>query len=149
MSVDIVQPTDDVDRIIHCRYNYNEAISQRNVERFATYLSPSFIQLSSDGCIRQGIHEVARSYAEGDFLDPSFISYERIPDAVELSENKQIAVERGHWIGHFAMPLRKGMEVGNTGLYQAGWEKCSDGVWRLKTEAYVKLELNKVRFSKI
>ncbi len=82
-------------------------------------------------------------------MDPTFIVDERISDDVHLSANKTLAVERGRWTARFRIPDGKGTKrVILVTIKQVG-QKDYDGVWRIVTESYFKLELDKVRVSKL
>jgi ketosteroid isomerase-like protein len=118
------------------RLAYNKAIADRSAEAMAGFLTPGFVQLSSNGAITIGSDQVRARYAKEEFNNPAFIEYDRQPDTVAISANSRFAIERGHWRGRFRDG--KGGETGNTGLYQAVWIK-QDGVWRVRTESYGRL----------
>lgn len=118
------------------RLAYNQAIAGRRASDMPGFVTPGFVQLSSNGAITIGADKVQALYAGQEFRDPAFIAYDRQPDSVAISANGRFAIERGHWRGRFRDG--KGGETGNTGLYQAGWLK-EGGVWRVRTESYVRL----------
>lgn len=126
----------DAGAIRALRLQYNRVIESREAGAFANFLSPTFVELDSTGEVISGAKAVAESYAATEFKDPSFIAYDRQPDAIEVAQNGRFAVERGHWHARFRDP--SGAEVGASGLYQAGWVHTGGG-WRIQTEAYVKL----------
>jgi ketosteroid isomerase-like protein len=125
----------DADQIRERRLAYAEAMRARNPDRMHDFLAQDIVQLSSNGETMIGRDAVLRSYSKHEFLDPSFVVYERLPDTIDISENGRIAIERGHWRGRFH---NGGAITGNSGLYQAGWVK-RDGVWLIRTESYVRL----------
>ena len=125
----------DVAAILEVRARYGRAIEAKAPAEFATVLHPDFVQMASDGATIAGAQTVADSYAANEFSNPAFITYQRQTDAIEVSPNGKLAVERGHWRARIAGPSG---ETGNAGFYQAGWVKL-DGGWRIRTESYVKL----------
>ena len=114
------------------RLAYNRVLSNRDADGFQRYLCDDFIQQSSNLNVVRGLDDVRRSYVEDEFVDPSFIEYNRIPLEVQLSENGCRAVERGRWKARFRKSPATGSaatmvegkeeeETGGSGLYQAGW----------------------------
>lgn len=118
------------------RAAYGAAIDAHAPERFGAVLHRDFVQIGSGGSTIAGAATVAASYAANEFKDPAFITYERVPEAIEVSPNGTLAMERGHWQAKLRNPA--GGVEGNAGAYQAGWVR-EDGRWQLRTEAYVKL----------
>lgn len=118
------------------RLAYNRVIADRRPDAMADFLTPGFVQLSSNGAITIGADNVRARYADEEFRNPAFIAYDRQPDTVAISANGRFAIERGHWRSRFRDA--KGGETGNTGLYQAIWIR-QDGVWRIRTESYGRL----------
>ncbi len=121
------------EEIMQRRLAYNRVLSNRDADGFQRYLCDDFIQQSSNLNVVRGLDDVRRSYVEDEFVDPSFIEYNRIPLEVQLSENGCRAVERGRWKARFrksspatgsAATMVEGKEeeeTGGSGLYQAGW----------------------------
>ena len=130
------KPATDADTIKDRRLAYSAAIKARQPAAMRDYLTEDMVQLSSNGQAVIGRDALIQSYADTEFRNPLFISYERKPDKVVISGNGRFGVERGHWRGHFRQP--DGTITGNTGLYQAGWIK-REGVWLIRTESYVRL----------
>jgi ketosteroid isomerase-like protein len=126
----------DVEAVRARRAAYVAAMQARRADLIGDFLAPEMVQLASSGAMEVGRDAIVKSYAETEFRDPAFIVYERIPDTIEISDNGRFAVERGHWRGLYRRDGK--VETGNTGLYQAGWIK-RDGVWRVRTESYVRL----------
>ena len=89
----------------------------------ANFIAEDMVQLSSNGDMVVGGKEIIKSYSEHEFRNPDFVSYERTPDTVSISDNGRFGVERGHWRGRFR--VTGGAVTGNAGLYQAGWIKFS------------------------
>ena len=89
----------------------------------------------TSGALDSGGEATARSYAEEEFKDPTFVSYRRTPmSIVNATSGKRIA-ESGNWEGIWRKAdgtMRK------TGVYLAMWIP-SGGTWRLKSEAFVTL----------
>jgi ketosteroid isomerase-like protein len=128
--------TAEADTVRARRLAYNQAIAGRHPEAMADFLTPGFVQMSSNGVITIGSDKVRARYDAEEFGNPAFIGYDRQPDTVAISANGRFAIERGHWRGRFRTAT--GGETGNTGLYQAIWIK-QDGVWRLRSESYGRL----------
>jgi hypothetical protein len=126
----------DRDQVRERRLAYTAAIQARRPDLMRSFLAPEMVQLSSNGETTIGRDQVLQTYSRIEFRDPNFIVYERIPDAIDISDNGRFAVERGHWRGRFRQP--NGGVTGNSGLYQAGWIK-RDGTWWIRTESYVRL----------
>lgn len=126
----------DRDQVRARRFAYSAAIEARRPDLMRNFLAPEIAQLSSDGQAAIGRDNVLQSYSAFEFRNPNFILYERVPDAIDISEDGRFAVERGHWRGRFRQ--RNGGVTGNSGLYQAGWIK-RDGTWFIRTESYVRL----------
>lgn len=129
-------PSPDRQQVRERRLAYTAAIEARRPDLMRNFLAPEMVQLSSNGESEIGRDAVVLTYAKHEFLDPTFVVYERIPDTIDISENRRFAVERGHWRGRFRKP--DGGFTGNSGLYQAGWIK-RDGTWLIRTESYIRL----------
>lgn len=129
-------PPTDREQVRERRLAYTAAIESRRADLMRSYLTPEMVQLSSNGESFIGQDAVVLTYSKHEFIDPSFIVYDRIPDTIDISENGRFAVERGHWTGRFRQT--DGSVTGNSGLYQAGWIK-RDGTWFIRTESYVRL----------
>lgn len=129
-------PITDRQQVRDRRLAYTAAIQARRPDLMRGYLAPEMVQLSRNGDTQIGRDAVVLTYTQHEFLDSSFIVYDRNPDTVDISENGRFAVERGHWRGRFRRRDRS--VTGNSGLYQASWIK-RDGTWLIRTESYVRL----------
>ena len=68
-----------------------------------------------------------------DFADPNAVTYERVPDRIELSTAAPLAAEHGHWIGR-----RKDGAPAYQGTYLAMWRSTPSG-WKLRSELFILL----------
>lgn len=122
-------------KIREARMAFNDAIVRKDLPAIAALLRddyavmPSFAARCFD---KQGILDVYRDH----FSDPGFITFERVPERIILSPNRQRAAELGHWRGLW----RAGSEErGRAGIYHAAWLPSALG-WTLTRESYVLLE---------
>lgn len=118
------------------RAAYCRAIAARRVDELGGFLDPDLVIIASTGALRIGRDAAITNYAANEFLNPDFISYDRVTDTVEISHDGTVAVERGHWQAHLRQA--DGSIGGPSGLYQAGWT-LHDGIWLIRSEAYVRL----------
>lgn len=127
-------PLDEV-QIRKARTAFNDAIVQKDLSAIAAFLEDDYAVMPSFSarCFdRQRILDVYRDY----FSDPGFVGFDRVPDRIILSPNRQRAAELGHWRGLW----RAGSEErGGAGIYHAAWLPSSRG-WRLARESYVLVE---------
>ena len=89
----------------------------------------------SGGGVLRGAEAVVASLASS-FADPGFVSWERRPEAVTISQGGQRAAEGGFWSGTWKKP------AGDTvlsGVYLAAWVRV-DGTWKLRSESFVTLK---------
>jgi hypothetical protein len=133
---------DDANQLRARRLAYSAAIEARRGDLMRNFIASDMVQLSSSGDTAIGADAIVKSYSTQEFIDPTFIAYERIPDTITIADNHRFAVERGHWRGRFRLP--NGTVDGNSGLYQAGWIKRT-GIWWIRTESYVRLHCTNER----
>ncbi len=69
------------------------------------------------------------------FADPTFITYVRTPNRVQIGRSGRRAVETGRGTGIWRKPDG---EMRMTGVYQAMWVPTAAG-WRLRNESFVTL----------
>jgi hypothetical protein len=82
-----------------------------------------------------GGEATARSYADEEFQDPTFVTYRRTPTSVVIASSGKRVAESGHWEGIWRKSDRI---MRKTGVYLAMWIP-SASTWRLKSEAFVTL----------
>jgi ketosteroid isomerase-like protein len=118
------------------RAQSNAAIAAHDAKRLRPLLADDYRGIQgTSGALDAGGAATARSYANEEFRDPAFVSYERIPDKVTLAGSGRRVGESGHWVGTWRKPdgiMRK------TGDYLAVWT-VSNGQWRLRSESFVTL----------
>lgn len=127
---------DDAALIRAARDRYNAAVASHDTAGLRAALTDDYKILSgTSGEFLAGGDAVAKSYADEEFRDPSFLSYVRIPDEIVISDNGKRAMERGHWLGRWT---RSKGEQRRSGQYLAVWVPAADG-WRLRSETFVTL----------
>ena len=87
------------------------------------------------GDLDSGGEATARSYADEEFKDPTFVTYRRTPTSVVNARSGKRVAESGHWEGLWR---KSDGTMRKTGVYLAMWIP-SGGTWRLKSEAFVTL----------
>jgi hypothetical protein len=118
------------------RAEYNAAIAAHDPVRLRTFLVDDYhLILGSSGNVDSGGDAATRGYADEEFKDPTFVTYQRTPTTVVTAVSGKRIAETGRFEGIWQMPdgtMRK------TGIYLAMWVP-SAGTWRLKSEAFVTL----------
>ena len=109
----------------------NRLIAAHDAARLRPHLTDDMLLIVGDGGLIQGADAVVAAFA-GQFADPSFVSYVRTTEQVELAADGRRAAETGHWVGRW----KGGVEV--TGAYMAAWREHR-GQWLLERELYVTL----------
>jgi Domain of unknown function (DUF4440) len=118
------------------RAESNAAIKARDPARLRKLFDDDYHGISgTSGALDSGGDATARSYADEEFKDPSFVTYRRTPTSVLVASSGKRVAESGHWEGVWQKAdgtMRK------TGVYLAMWIPAS-GTWHLKSEAFVTL----------
>jgi len=123
----LVSPGDAAD-IRAARRAQNAAIVANDVDRVASYWTDDVTITRGLGAILQGKAGYRQLFV-GDS-----VTYQRIPDEVEVSGNWPLAFETGTWTGRAA----RGGPVLIRGRYTAQWLK-RDGKWLIHSEVFVAL----------
>jgi ketosteroid isomerase-like protein len=111
----------------------NKSIVRRNVAGVSESLDTDFVAVVGDGSFVPSRDAYLKLFKQ-DFDSPkTAITYERIADTVDVSANKPLAAEHGHWIGSFPDG-----RVAFTGAYMAMWRHTSVG-WKIRSELYITL----------
>ena len=127
---------DDAARIRALRAENNAAILARDPVRIACAYAPGYLYVRGvSGAMGQGADAAAHSLATSDWLDPTFVTYTRTPDRIEVASDGQRAAEWGRWTGQWRAPAPV---TARTGEYLAVWVPTKDG-WRLRSESFVAL----------
>jgi len=115
------------------RAHSNRSIARRNVLGVADSLAEDFVAVIGDGTFVPS-REVYLKLFKQNFDDPKHsLTYERIPDTIQVSATEPLAAEQGHWIATTATG-----KVTHTGTYAAMWRHTPDG-WKIRSELYVTL----------
>ena len=118
------------------RAESNAAIAAHDAARLRKLFDDDYHGIQgTSGDIDSGGEATARSYADNEFKDPTFVTYRRTPTSVADAQSGKRVAEAGTWEGIWRTPdgtMRK------TGVYLAMWIP-SGGTWRLKSEAFVTL----------
>jgi ketosteroid isomerase-like protein len=110
----------------------NRLIAGRQAARLRPHLTDDMVLIVGDGGLIQGVNAVIDAFAS-QFADPTFVTYVRTTDTVELAADGLRAAEAGHWAGAW----KGGGEI--SGAYMAAWRE-SRGQWLLERELYVTLK---------
>jgi ketosteroid isomerase-like protein len=124
---------DDIAVIKSYRASSNAAIEKHDVNGISKFWLDDFVQVIGRGTYETGKENIAASWKTL-FDSNAQVSYVRNPEEIIISDNDTLAWESGKWIGIHT--YSKG------GNYAAMWIK-RNGVWMLKAELYVSLEVNK------
>jgi len=121
------------------RQSSNEALKHHDIQSFAASLDTDFIMIRGNGVLVPSRQAYIDTFTH-DFANPKAVTYERIPDKIDLSTAAPLAAEHGHWIGR---PRRSGSAATNStpaysGTYLAMWRKTPTG-WKLRSELFVVL----------
>jgi len=114
------------------RQRSNQALAKRDIQAFGESLAPDFVMVRGNGVFTPSRQVSIDRFAE-DFKNPNAISYERVPDQIEVSSAAPLAAEHGHWIGTRANGRRA-----YGGTYLAMWRRTETG-WKIRSELFVVL----------
>jgi ketosteroid isomerase-like protein len=125
----------DVAVILALRADSNAALLAHDVDRVLRHTTDDFILVGgvSGGHVGRA---VVHDYFLKGFAEPGFITYNRAPDKVTISQSGDRASERGKWQGVWRS--EKGGSL-MSGDYFAHWVK-KDGAWLTLAEVYVTLQ---------
>jgi ketosteroid isomerase-like protein len=126
-------PTQDEASIRAARAHSNRSIARRNLLGVGDSLSENFVAIIGDGTFVPSRVAYLKLFKQGFDAPKSSLTYERIPDTIQLSTASPLAAEQGHWIATDAHG-----KVAYTGTYMAMWEHTNDA-WKIRSELYVTL----------
>ena len=126
-------PTQDEANIRAARAHSNRSIARRNLLGVADSLAENFCAIIGDGTFVPTRAAYLKLFKQGFDAPKTSLTYERIPDRIEVSSDASQASEQGHWIATDAHN-----ETAYTGTYSAMWQQTPDG-WKLRSELYVTL----------
>jgi len=112
----------------------NKLIAAHDAARLRPFLDPQVNLITGDGSLIIGVDAVLGAFA-GQFADPSFVTYVRTPEAVQIDGDASRAAERGAWVATWR---GEGEDVTLRGWYLAAWKK-SVGQWVIESELFVSL----------
>jgi ketosteroid isomerase-like protein len=111
----------------------NKSIVRRNLLGVGESLDKDYVAVIGDGSFVPS-REVYLKLFKQDFDSPkNSLRYERIIDSVDVSVDKPLAAEHGHWVA-----TNSAGAVTHTGTYMAMWRHGAAG-WKLRSELFVTL----------
>jgi ketosteroid isomerase-like protein len=115
------------------REHSNRSIVRRNLLGVGDSLGEDFVAVIGDGSFVASREAYLKLFKQGFDAPKTSLSYERIPDRIEVSTSDPLASEQGHWIAK-----RADGSITHTGAYAAMWRHTPDG-WKLRSELFVTL----------
>jgi hypothetical protein len=109
----------------------NKLIAQHEAERLRPFFAPEVKVIVGDGGLITGADAVIAAF-QAQFRDPTFVTYERTPELVEIDQTGLRAAESGRWVGSWRVAQM-------SGVYLAAWRKVV-GQWVIESETFVTLE---------
>jgi ketosteroid isomerase-like protein len=133
----MTQQEQDIANIRAARERSNRSIVRRNLLGVGDSLGEDFVAVIGDGTFvpsREAYLKLFKQAFDAPRHAPkTSLTYERIPDRIEVSTSGPLASEQGHWTAkHFDGSLA------HTGAYAAMWRHTPDG-WKLRSELFVTL----------
>jgi uncharacterized protein (TIGR02246 family) len=122
----------DEQAIRRLRAEFNRAIASHDRSAMPKFWRDDIHVTNGVGKHLSGRDAVSAAF-DSIFADPTFITYYRTPDRVELSESGVRAAESGSWLGQWKKA--DGMQEVR-GKYLAMWRKENDH-WLIQSELYV------------
>ena len=110
----------------------NRMIAAHDAARLRPHFTDDLVVIVGDGSVITGADHVVAAFA-GQFTDPTFITYVRTTESVQVAADGRRAAEQGHWVGSWEG------DVAILGTYLAAWFQ-SRGQWLLQRELYITLE---------
>jgi ketosteroid isomerase-like protein len=126
-------PANDEAEIRAARVFSNQSIKRRNLLGVGDSLAENFVAIIGDGTFVPSRAAYLKLFKQGFDAPKTSLTYERIPDTVQVSASNPLAAEQGHWIATDANG-----KVAYTGTYMAMWAHSKDG-WKIRSELYVNL----------
>jgi len=129
----MTQQEQDVANIRAAREHSNRSIVRRNLLGVADSLGEDFVVVIGDGTFVPSREAYLKLFKQGFDAPKTSLTYERVPDRIEVSTSAPLASEQGHWIAkHFDG------SIAHTGTYAAMWRHTPDG-WKLRCELFITL----------
>ncbi len=115
------------------RAHSNRSIARRNLLGVADSLAPDFLAIIGDGSFVPTRDAYLKLFKQGFDAPKTSLTYERLPDRIDISADTTLASEQGHWIAKDHAGATT-----HTGTYAAMWRQTPDG-WKLRSELFVTL----------
>lgn len=106
----------------------NKLIAAHDARRLAPFFHPQANLISGEGGLLMGAKAIIAAF-EGQFADPTFITYARTTETVTLDADGTRAAETGTWVATWK-------DASSTGPYLAAWRKVT-GQWVIESETFV------------
>lgn len=116
------------------RRRTNKLIADHEAERLRPFFDAEIKLIAGDGTLIEGADAVVAAF-DGQFRDPTFVTYLRSTDSVTIDGEGMRAAEPGTWVATWRGP-RGDMQV--TGRYLAVWKKAG-AQWVIESELFVTL----------
>jgi ketosteroid isomerase-like protein len=129
----MTQLEQDIANIRAAREHSNRSITRRNLLGVADSLGDDFVAVIGSGAFVPSREAYLKLFKQGFDAPRTSLTYERVPDRIEVSTAEPLASEQGHWTAH-----RFDGSLAYTGAYAAMWRHTPDG-WKLRSELFVTL----------
>ena len=126
-------PSHDESAIRTARAHSNRSIARRNLLGVADSLAENFVAIIGDGTFVPTRAAYLKLFNQGFDAPKTSLTYERIPDRIDVSTDASQASEQGQWIATDATN-----KTAFTGTYSAMWRVGPEG-WKIRSEQYVTL----------
>lgn len=108
----------------------NKLIAAHDAARLRPFFAADMVLIPGEGGVLLGAQAVLEAFA-AQFRDPSFVTYERTAEKVELDAAGVRAAESGTWVATWR-------DASSSGTYLAVWRKVT-GQWVIESEVFVTL----------
>lgn len=133
MKPETTQLEQDIANIRAAREHSNRSITRRNLLGVADCLGEDFVAVIGSGAFVPSRQAYLQIFKQSFDAPRTSLTYERLPDRIEISASAPLASEQGHWIAHHFDG-----SLAHTGAYAAMWRHTPDG-WKLRSELFVTL----------
>lgn len=116
------------------RRRTNKLIADHEAERLRPFFDPEMRLIAGDGTLIQGADAVVAAF-DGQFDDPTFVTYLRTTESVTIDGDGKRAAEPGTWVATWRGP-HGDMHV--SGRYLAVWKKAGTQ-WVIESELFITL----------
>ena len=134
LSAIAATPPGDIAQIRSLRGQSNAAIAAHDYPGMRRFFLPDYTIFPGSSGRPFTADELGQRIG-GEFSDPEFVTYVRVPTRIVISDRRVRAAEAGRWTGTWR---KAGGTMVVSGIYQATWNPTPAG-WRLKNESFVTL----------